>query len=246
MHELGITKFFNENFAGLANAVLTAAGIPAADPHKPWTNYMAMEILVVLLLLALPWLVRAGFSVAKPGKLAQTFELLYEGIDGMAHEIIGHDSKRYVGYFLTVFVFILVCNLIGIIPAFESPTMYPAVPLGCALATFLFYNFHGFRVQGVVGYLKHFAGPIIFLAWFMFPLEILSHLVRPVSLTIRLFANMLAGEQVTMGFLGLAPWVIPVLFMALHVFVSFLQAFIFTVLSMLYVGGAVEHAEDHH
>jgi F-type H+-transporting ATPase subunit a len=79
----------------------------------------------------------------------------------------------------------------------------------------------------------------------MFPLEILSMMIRPVSLTVRLYANMLAGEQVTLGFLDLVPFLVPVVFMALHVFVSFVQAFIFTVLSMLYVAGAVEHAEEH-
>ena len=141
-------------------------------------------------------------------------------------------------------MFILTSNLIGLIPAFESPTMFVAVPLGLALASFLYFNFHGLRENGF-GYIKHFAGPIWWLAWFIFPLEILSMCIRPVSLTVRLYANMLAGENVTLGFMALVPVVVPVIFMALHVFVAFVQAFVFTVLSMLYVGGAVEHAEDH-
>jgi F-type H+-transporting ATPase subunit a len=101
----------------------------------------------------------------------------------------------------------------------------------------------GIKAQGPLGYLKHFAGPMWWLAWFMFPLEIISHCIRPVSLTVRLYANMLAGEKVTMGFLALVPFVVPVAVMALHVFVSFLQAFIFTILSTAYVGGAVAHEE---
>jgi F-type H+-transporting ATPase subunit a len=120
--------------------------------------------------------------------------------------------------------------------------MFPMVPLGCAVATFLYYNYWGFKVQGPITYMKHFAGPVWWLSWFMFPLEIISHFIRPMSLTIRLFANMFAGEQVTMGFMALIS-VSGVVFMGLHTFVSFLQAFIFMVLTMAYVGAAVEHEE---
>ncbi len=241
MHELGITKLFNDHLAGIGNWFLTLVGWESAA--RPWTNYMAVEMLVVFLLMALPFLF-GRFSVDKPGKMQQIFEMIWEGLDSLTHDIIGHGSRRYVPFFVTAFIFILISNLTGIIPAFESPTMFAAVPLGLAMASFLFFNYHGLRENGF-GYVKHFAGPIWWLAWFMFPLEILSMCIRPVSLTVRLYANMLAGEQVTMGFMALVPILVPVVFMALHVFVSFVQAFIFTVLSMLYVSGAVEHAEEH-
>jgi F-type H+-transporting ATPase subunit a len=241
MHELGITKLFNDHLAGPGNWFLSLVGWEAVA--RPWTNYMAMEILVVALLMALPLLL-GSFSVDKPGKLQQIFEMMWEGLDGLTNDIVGHGHRRYVPFFVTAFLFILIANLSGIIPAFESPTMFTAVPLGLALASFLFFNYHGLRENGL-DYVKHFAGPIWWLAWFMFPLEILSTLIRPVSLTVRLYANMLAGEQVTLGVMALAPFLVPVVFMALHVFVSFVQAFIFTVLSMVYVSGAVEHAEDH-
>lgn len=241
MHELGITKLFNDHLAGLGNWFLSLVGWAAVP--RPWTNYMAVEILVVLFFLALP-LLFGRFSVDRPGKIQQVFEMIWEFLDGLTHDIIGHGHKRYVPFFVTAFIFILVCNLSGIIPSFESPTMFAAVPLGLAMASFLYFNFHGLRENGL-GYIAHFAGPIWWLAWFMFPLEILSMMIRPVSLTVRLYANMLAGEQVTLGFLDLVPFLVPVVFMALHVFVSFVQAFIFTVLSMLYVAGAVEHAEEH-
>jgi len=130
---------------------------------------------------------------------------------------------------------------LGTIPTFESPTMFAAVPLGCALATFVYYNLMGFREQGVGRYLRHFAGPMPLMAPLMVPVELISHLSRPLSLTIRLYANMYAGEQVTLAFIGIAPLVIPVAFMGLHVFVAFLQAFVFTLLTMVYVAGAVEH-----
>lgn len=241
MHELGITKLFNDNLADAGNWFLSLAGWEAVA--RPWTNYMAVEVMLVLLMMALP-LLTIGFSVARPGKIQQIFEMTWEALDELARDVIGHGHKRYVPFFVLTFIFILVSNLTGIIPAFESPTMFAAVPLGLAIATFLFFNYHGLRENGW-GYIKHFAGPFWWLAWFMFPLEILSMCIRPVSLTIRLYANMLAGEQVTLGFMSLVPLLVPVVFMALHVFVSFIQAFIFTILSMLYIGGAVEHAEEH-
>jgi len=239
MHELWITRLFNEYLAGPANAALALAGLHAEE--KPWSNYMTMEFLVVLILLLIPLILRASISVDRPGKFQQIFEVIYQFISGFAHDIIGHGSHKHVALFGTLFLFILISNLIGIVPSMESPTMFAPVPLGCAMLAFLYYNFHGFAAQGFVGYLKHFAGPVWWLAWFIFPIEILSHSIRPVSLTIRLFANMLAGEQVTVAFLALIPLVAPVVFMALHVFVAFLQAFIFTVLTMMYVAGAVEH-----
>jgi F-type H+-transporting ATPase subunit a len=133
--------------------------------------------------------------------------------------------------------------LIGVIPSFESPTMFPAVTAGCAMAAFLYYNIVGIKVQGILKYLAHFAGPIWYMAPLMIPIEIVSHLARPMSLTIRLYANMLAGEKVTLVFLGLTYLVMPAVFMGLHVFVSLLQAYVFAVLTMIYVGGAVAHEE---
>ena len=152
-----------------------------------------------------------------------------------------HDPGKFLPFFATIFFFVLICNLIGVIPTFESPTMVPSVPAGCAMAVFIYYNFWGFREQGVWPYLKHFAGPMPVLAPLMVPIELVSHLARPMSLTIRLFANMFAGEQVTLAFLKLTFLIAPAIFMGLHVFVSFLQAYIFALLTMIYVSGAVAH-----
>lgn len=244
MHELWFTALMNQYLAGPANAILDAFGQSAAHRDKPWTNFMAMEILVVAFLIVLPLILRPMLSVTKPGVLQQSFELIWEMLRGQAHDIIGHGSDKYVYLFGTFFVFILFANLLGMIPTFEAPTMYPAVPLGIAIISFLYYNWAGIAEQGVIGHLKHFAGPLWWLAWFLFPIEIISHLIRPMSLTIRLYANMFAGEEVTLSFMALAPLVVPVLVMLLHFFVSILQAFIFTVLTMVYVGGVVAH-EDH-
>jgi F-type H+-transporting ATPase subunit a len=192
---------------------------------------------MVVLFLAL----RTRLSVDKPGKVQQVFEVIYEFLRGESEDQVGHDAHKHVGYFATVFLFILFCNLIGIIPGFEAPTMTPSVPAGCALATFVYYNIAGVSANGIVQYLKHFAGPMWYLAPLIIPIEIISHLARPLSLTIRLYANMLAGEKVTVVFLGLTYFAVPALFMGLHVFVSFLQAYIFVLLTMMYVSGAVAH-----
>ena len=117
--------------------------------------------------------------------------------------------------------------------------MFASVPAGCAIATFLVYNILGFKSNGAA-YLKHFTGPIPWLTPLMLPIEIISHLARPMSLTIRLYANMVAGEKVPRVF-GYGTTCMPVMFMGLHVFVSLMQAFIFIVLTMIYVGGAVSH-----
>lgn len=242
-HELWLTALFNQNLAGPANSILHAVGVHPHDPAKPWSNWMVMQLLVFAIILIVAPVVKASLSIDRPGKLAQIFELLWEFIAGMAHDVVGHGSKKHAYLFGTLFVFILVSNLLGIIPTFESPTMSYFVPAGCAMLVFLYYNIQGVKEQGPIGHLKHFWGPVWWLGPFMFAVEIISHCIRPVSLTIRLFANMLAGEMVTVAFLALIPIGVPIIFMGLHTFVSFVQAFIFTVLTMAYVAGAVEHEE---
>lgn len=242
--ELWFTAFLNKYFAWPVNALFTAVGFHTEDPSKPWANYIAMEIIVILLLVIVAAIVRASLSVDRPGKLQLVVENVYGFIEEQAHDIVGHGHRRYVPFFAMLFILIVTSNLLGIVPTFESPTMYYYMVAGIAICSFFYYNGQGIREQGILGHLKHFCGPVVFLAPFMFLLEIISHCIRPMSLTIRLFANMLAGEQVTLGFLAIVPWVIPVVFMALHVFVAFVQAFIFMMLSMVYVGEAVAH-ESH-
>ena len=132
-------------------------------------------------------------------------------------------------------------NLIGVIPGFESPTMTPSVPAGCAVATFAYYHLAGIQANGIFRYLRNFAGPMIGLAPLMVPIELVSHLARPMSLSIRLFANMYAGEQITIIFMRLTFFVFPAVFLGLLVFVSLVQAYVFMLLTMMYVAGAVAH-----
>jgi F-type H+-transporting ATPase subunit a len=240
MHEeIWITKLFNDHLAGLGNAAVNLVGWPSVA--RPWTNYVTMELFIAAVIMLVFALLKRRLSADHPGKTQQTFELIYEFIDSQGREQVEHHSDRYFSFFGTIFIFVLFANLVGVIPTLESPTMYPSVPLGCALAVFLYYNYMGIREVGIGGYLKHFAGPVLWLSPLMIIVEIVSHLARPMSLTIRLFANMYAGEQITMVFLGLTFLGFPAIFMGLHVFVSLIQAYVFMVLTMLYVGAATAH-----
>jgi F-type H+-transporting ATPase subunit a len=236
--ELWITKLFNDHLAGLGNSLLGMVGAHA-DP-RPWANFVVMQFVVVLLLMGVVALLRWRLAADRPSGFQQTFELIYEFVDGQAEDQVGHAGRRYMGYFGTIFLFILASNLIGIVPCFESPTQNPSVTAGCALTTFIYYNLVGIQAQGFL-YPATFAGPVWWLAPMMVPIEIISHMARPLSLTIRLYANMFAGEKVTMAFLGLTLFPIPVIFMGLHAFVGAIQAYIFMVLTMVYVSGAVAH-----
>jgi F-type H+-transporting ATPase subunit a len=240
MHELWITNIFNRALAGPANALLSAVNYPAQDPGNPWTDWMVSEVLVVLFIVILFGYLRARLSVDRPGKLQHVFELTYEFVHASAEEVVGHDGPRYIAFFGTLFIFILFMNVMGLVPGLQSPTMFPMVPLGLAVTTFLFYHGTGLRSNGA-GYLKQFLGPMLWLAPLMLPIEIVSHFARPLSLTIRLYANMFAGEQVYLTFVTLTRLIIPVAFIGLHLFVAFLQAYIFMLLAMVYVGGAVSH-----
>ena len=239
-HELWITLLFNRNLAGPANAFLNAIHFPSRHPRHPWSDWMVCEILVVVFILVFFGLMRGRLSVDRPGKIQHLLELFYQFFHASAEEVVGPDGPKYLAFFGTIFWFVLFMNIIGLIPGFDSPTMYAMVPLGLAVSTFVFYHATGIRAHGP-GYVKQFFGPIWWLAPLMVLIEIISHSARVLSLTVRLFANMFAGEQVYLTFIALLKVVIPVIFIGLHLFVSFLQAYIFMMLAMVYVGGAVSH-----
>jgi F-type H+-transporting ATPase subunit a len=241
MHdELWITAFLNKYLGGVANAILGALHIHSSHPQAPITNYVAMELLVFVLLVVFFLAVRARLSVDEPGVMQHIVESANSFVTTQSQEVIGHGYERYVGYLTTLGLFILVCCLIGLIPGFEAPTAVPSVPLGCALVTWFYYHFQGIR-ENKFGYVKNFLGPEPFLAPLLFPIEIFSHLARVLSLTIRLFANMFAGDMVTLVFLSLVPIGIPVVFMLLHIGVSIIQTYIFVLLATVYIGEAVAH-----
>ncbi|MGA8029623.1 MAG: F0F1 ATP synthase subunit A [Bryobacteraceae bacterium] len=239
-HELWITRLFNHHLAGPANSLLNVIHFPSEHSRHPWSDWLVCEILVVLFVLIFFGILRTRLSVDKPGKIQHSFELVYEFIHAQAEEVVGPTAPKYMGFFGTIFLFVLFMNLIGLIPGFDSPTMYPMVPLGMAVSTFLFYHAAGLKEHGAA-YIKQFMGPMLWMAPLIFLIEVVSHFARPLSLTVRLYANMFAGEQVYLTFIALTKVIIPVIFIGLHLFVSVLQAYIFMVLAMVYVGGAVAH-----
>jgi F-type H+-transporting ATPase subunit a len=242
MEQLAFTQFLNRAFGGIVLSLLHALHIQPKHPAAPIPNAAAMEVLVVLLLTVFFIAVRSRLSVDNPGALQHVMEGIEGFAGGLGKEIIGHHYERYVPYLVTLGMFILSCNLLGLIPGQESPTGVPVVPLGCALVTWFYYHVQGLRENGL-GYLKHFMGPVWWLAPLMFPIEIFSHLARVLSLTIRLFANMFAGEMVTLVFFSLIPLGVPILFQGLHVGVAFIQTYIFVLLACVYLGEATAH--DH-
>ena len=240
--QLWFTEILNRLFAGPAAALMRAVHIAPTYPQAPITNAVSMELLVFLSLVTLFALVRSRLSVESPGALQHVFEGVHGFIQGQSEEIIGHGSESFTPFLVSLGLFILLCNLIGLIPGFESPTAVAVVPLGCAICAFVYYQTQGFKHHGIA-YLKHFMGPMWWLAILMIPIEIISHFARMLSLTIRLFANMYAGDMVTLVFFSLVPLGIPILFLGLHLGVSFLQAYIFVLLTTVYLSGAV--AEEH-
>lgn len=240
MEQLWFTALLNRLFGVPVLHFLLALGIHPKHPLTPISNSFAMELLVVLLLTLYFLAVRARLSVAQPGGLQHSMEWIESFFGGMGDEIIGHHYRPYHSYLVALGLFILSCNLIGMIPGFESPTAVPIVPLGCALLTWFYYHFQGLRTNGL-GYFKHFMGPVWWLAPLMLPIEIFSHTARLLSLTVRLFANMFAGEMVTLVFFSLIPIGVPILFEGLHVGVSLIQTYIFVILTCVYLGEATAH-----
>jgi F-type H+-transporting ATPase subunit a len=169
-------------------------------------------------------------------------EVFVEGISGLAEGVIGHGATRYVPLLASFFAFILIANLIGLVPGFKPPTSDFNVTFGLGVISFAAYHFYGAREHGVK-YIKQFLGAVWWLYPLMFVVEIFSHMFRPVSLGIRLFANMFADHQVVEIFTTLTKVGIPVIFYVLGAFVSVVQAFVFTMLSAIYIALAVSH--DH-
>jgi len=240
--QLVFTRILNHAFAAPADALLRALHVHVVNPAAPLSNAFAMETLVTGLLLLYFVAVRASLSVEKPGAVQHTAEMVHEFVSSQGESIIGHGYERFVNYLTTIGLFILVANLFGLVPGLESPTSNVVVPLGLALTTFFYYHYHGIREHGF-GYIKQFLGPIWWLSPLLLIIEIVSHLARIMSLTIRLYANMFAGDLVTWAFFGLLPIGIPIIFMVLHLGVSVIQAYVFMLLTAIYLGLAVSH--DH-
>jgi F-type H+-transporting ATPase subunit a len=239
---LPITRVVNELIGAPVTALLHAVGIHPHDPAMPINNFLLMQMIVVLFLTAMFVFVRARLSVESPGATQHVFEWVYDFADGLGHSLIGHGHEKFTGFLIALGMYILTSNLIGLIPGFVSPTASPTVPLGCALVTWFFYHYQGIKHQGF-HYVKQFTGPVIAIAPLMIIIELVSHAARVLSLTVRLFANIFAGDMVTLAFFSLIPIGVPIVFLGLHIGVSFVQTYIFVLLAAVYLGGAL--SEEH-
>ena len=224
----------------------SAFGPYTADNAIPW--YTVMFFIACILSVVIIWIFKGNLSSEEPGHGQQTLEVSVLAVRGMLEDIIGHHGLKYFPVVMTFAVLILVSNLMGLFPLFMSPTSATSVTFALGLGSFLYYNYIGISENGIITHLKHLAGPIWWIAPLIFPIELISNLIRPFSLGIRLFGNLFADEKVLETLAGLAPpatWFAPILLMPLSVFVALIQTFVFILLSQLYLS-EVSHAPHEH
>jgi len=261
-HVSRITQILNHYLGGVAMVLQNALHIKPNHPDMPIPEHVAMGLIVLLLATILALLLKSQLSVERPSSFQQIAEMLITnpmgfGAKDLVEENVHHHPERYVPFVGSIGIFVLLSNLLAVFPAFTSPTANKTVPLACASLTFLYFNWNGVRQLGPRAYLKNFAGPVWWLAPLIFPVEIISTSARVLSLTVRLWANIIASDLIyviflglfasvaTWGFekspvlgigLGILPAIIPVLFIGLHIFVAIVQAYIFTILPSVYLG----------
>jgi F-type H+-transporting ATPase subunit a len=240
--QLLLTRILNAHFATLVDALLRAVHVQPTYPAAPITDTFAMELLVFTVLLLYFLAVRLTLQVERPNLVQHFAEMTHEFVVEQSEAIIGHGYEPFLSFLTILGIFILFSNLLGLIPGLKSPTADVVVPFGCAILTFAYYHYHGIRKHGW-RYIKQFLGPIWLISPLMLLIEIVSHLARLLSLTVRLYANIFAGDLVTLAFFSLIPVVFPLLFLSLHIMVSVVQAFLFMALAMSYLSLAL--AEEH-
>ncbi len=266
-HILAVTKLLNWLLGKPVGLLLAALHIQPENPQYPIPNHVAMEVVVFAVAAVFFLWLKKRICVDSPGGAQQCMEMLLTnpmnlGVRDLLKSNLEHGAEKYVPMLGSIGIFVLMCNLISLIPTFESPTATVSVPFGCAIVVFGYYNFSGIQKHGLLGYAKHFLGPNIYMSPLMVVIEAVSHSARLLSLTVRLWVNMFVSELLYGIFLGLLlqlsfflgklnvagyvafilPLTFPLIFIVLHIFVGILQAFVFTVLPVIYVSGAVKEA----
>ncbi|HLE42196.1 MAG TPA: F0F1 ATP synthase subunit A [Nitrospirota bacterium] len=212
-------------------------------PEQVTYAWVAMALLIGVAVA-----VRMTLKKTAPGGIQNVMEVVISGLVNFIEEIMGPEGKHYFPLIATLFLFILVCNFLGLIPGFDSPTANLNTTLALALVAFSATHYIGIRRHGF-GYIKHFFGPLWALAPFMFIIEGISHLARVLSLSFRLFGNMIAKHKLLIVLFFLFPYFLQVPILGLGVLVAFIQAGVFTLLTMLYLAGSIEEAHigaKHH
>jgi F-type H+-transporting ATPase subunit a len=227
---------------------LEMAGVPEMYNHVVMSAFVAV-VLVVTTVIARGQLVRTmglaegSLVPEKNWTFKNFFEIIAESLFKLTESVIGHhDAPTYFPLIGTLFVFIFTSNLLGLIPGILPPTENMNTTLAFGLFVFIYYNYAGLRAHGF-SYVKQFIGPLWWLAWLIFPIEVVSHVFRPISLALRLRGNIMGDHIVLSVFSGLVPYLLPVIFYGLGVFVAFIQAFVFCLMTMVYISLSISH--DH-
>jgi len=208
-------------------------------------DHVLMAMLAVAVLAATLIPLKRSLSVENPSKLQQSLELVLSGMASLLDDVIGAGmGKPFLPFIGALAIFIFTCNIFGLFFFLQPATANPSTTFALSITAFIFYNIVGVRKQGLFHYLKHFAGPVVFLAPLMVPIEIISHLARILSLALRLFGNIFGEHTATGIFFSMFPFIVPWPMMGLGIFGSLLQAFIFIMLTMAYIQGAVV-VEEH-
>ena len=250
--QVAYTKpIWDKIFAFFGTDAESVFGVYTAENAVPW--YTVMFVVACLITMALIWILKGqALSEDEPGGGQQTLETGVLALRGLIEDVIGPHGLKYFPVVATFGLLILVSNLMAFIPGLLPPTASTSVTFALGISSFIYYNYIGVKENGLYGHLRHFAGPVLFIAPLLFLIEMISNFIRPMSLGIRLFGNIFADEQVVGNISGLFPpytyWVVPVLLMPLGLFVAFIQTFIFVFLSMVYIGEVSHppHDEHHH
>ena len=237
-HKLIIVESLNKFLAW----ILSKLGITLEPGKEIIPSHLVMALIVTLLIIFFFKLTVKNLDIF-PTRMQNVLEMLYKGFQSLIDDVIGVEGRKFLPALATLGIFIASANLIGLVPEMASPTANLNVTVGCAIFIFIYYHFQGVKKHGLLGYLKTFAGPAWWLAWLFFPIEIISHFSRPLSLSMRLFGNIFGEDLVIIIIASLIPYIAPLPMMAFAIFTSLLQAFIFVMLSAIYLSGAM--ASEH-
>lgn len=237
-HKLLLVEFVNS----ILRKILGLFNITVSEGKDIIPGHVVMALIVMILIIVFFKLVVKNLSLV-PGRIQNMLEMLYKAFRSMIEDFMGKDGRKFIPVIGTLGIFIGVSNLIGLMPEFGSPTANLNVTVGCAVFVFLYYHYQGIKKHGLLGYLKTFTGPIWWLAILFVPIEIISHFSRPLSLSIRLFGNIFGEDMVIIIIASLVPYFAPLPLMALAIITSLLQAYIFIMLTTIYLAGAM--ASEH-
>jgi F-type H+-transporting ATPase subunit a len=241
-------RFFAK-FGTTAEAVF---GPYTPETAIPW--YTVMFIIACILTMLVIWVLKGKLSEDEPGGGQQVLEASVLAVRGLIEDIVGPHGLKYFPVVATFGILILISNLMGLLPGLLPPTASTSVTFALGISSFIYYNYIGIKENGLFGHLGHFAGPVLAMAPVMFVIELISNFVRPLSLGMRLFGNIFGDEQVVFAITNVAPpytqWIVPALLMVMSVFASFMQTFIFVLLSLIYIGEVShaphgDHGHDH-